>query len=106
MKAKVDEVSKRREKREKQRYDDAIEEGEGRKAAEELSKSTPEELLEDDVELIATATTGWRHLAYKGESEFSFELVSKFYREREWAMRQAQFWIANHANFMEGRGNS
>lgn len=106
VKEKVDEITKRRQQREQKRYDDLIEEGVGHKAAKEQAASTPKELLEDDVEMIATATTGWRHLAYKGDSVYTDELVREFYRNREWAMRQAQFFIANHANFMQGQGNS
>ena len=105
VRAALEKIEKRRQKRERERYDALIEGGDSKKEALEGSKSTKEELLQDDAELIAAATTGWRHIAWKGEEEFSEKVIIDFYLNRDWALRQAQFYIANHANFMKGQGN-
>ncbi|PHS13469.1 MAG: hypothetical protein COA78_06950 [Blastopirellula sp.] len=103
VKMKLDELEKRRASRESKRYEDLLEEGEGKKAAYDESRSTKDELLDDDAELLATATIGWRNFAFNGVEKFSYELAVEFYRSREWAIRQAQFYVANHANFMKGQ---
>lgn len=67
-------------------------------------KLTPEEVNDEQVELLAACTKGWAGIENKGEVvPFSPQAAADIYAEYRWLREQASRFINNRANFL---GNS
>lgn len=68
-----------------------------------VSSSKDEELIEDDIERIASVTIGWRGLTKDGqELEFSHKACKDLYRKSPRVFDQVDRFIGNYRNFTKG----
>ena len=67
---------------------------------------TTEENKRDNLDMFCAIVTGWKNLAWKGQTEFSTEALREMISEREWIDPQINLFIRNLTNFIPGRVNS
>lgn len=73
------------------------------KNGQEPELETMEMVDERGIALLATCTTGWRNVKYKGKDlSYSRENVIKLYTNLSWVKIQVDRAIGNLANFMKG----
>lgn len=63
------------------------------------ARITPEAWEAHQLNKLVAATVGWEHCEYDDTTEFSPELIRRFYVEEPWARDQAQEFVDDRANF-------
>ncbi len=70
------------------------------KQARKMVFASAEEVLTEEVELLANVTTAWNITLDKESPVFSVAEARKFYRRFEWARQQANAFIEDRSNFL------
>ena len=68
----------------------------------DVQEQTSESIRQGNIELLASLTTGWQHLGYLGDSDFSRDTIIQLYSDPgySWIYEQANLWADNRANFI------
>lgn len=92
--------NRRRELRESRRYKQLIADGMDEAEARVKSKSTKEEIAEDNAEYYARITLGWKNLAFNGKTEPDYETLKAMYLAREWIGGQVFLFLGKLEAFI------
>ena len=60
---------------------------------------TPEQIESNTLDILVACTVGWENCAYKGDEEFSADVIRGFYKSERWAAEQVEEFMNERANF-------